>query len=204
MNKEIQYMLIQTFHPAYNSLYCDIFQQIHDSNQPYIPIVVDSPGGYTWNLSVLLDLIEDSDKPIITISSGISMSCGAVLATSGTSGLRIIGQNTNFMIHQAASMAWGKSSDMMNDSADVHRTTTQMVYKQFDRKSGHEDGYTENLIKENMNADLFLSAEDTLKHGFMDLIMSRGKALRSIDDIYNDYLEKHKEDTDVSFKTSYR
>ena len=91
MNKEIQYMLIQTFHPAYNSLYCDIFQQIHDSNQPYIPIVVDSPGGYTWNLSVLLDLIEDSDKPIITISSGISMSCGAVLATSGTSGLRIIG-----------------------------------------------------------------------------------------------------------------
>lgn len=184
-----KYLLVNSFHPYLNSIYTDAFRDIENSTQPYVPIVIDSPGGYVWNLNVLLDAIDDCSKPVITIASGIAMSCGAVLTTAGTKGLRIIGKNTTMMIHQAAALTYGKSSDMVNDALDVHKTTED-TFKRFDMNAGKEVGYTANLVKENYNADLFLNAEEVLNHGFADIIMSRGKALDNLDSIYNEYLIK--------------
>jgi ATP-dependent Clp protease protease subunit len=193
VNNDTKYMIVNTFHPYYNSLYQDVFAMIEDSSQPYIPIVVDSPGGYTWNLSVLLDCIDDATKPVITIGSGIQMSCGAVLLTSGTQGLRIVSPNSTVMVHQAASMTWGKSSDMISDSADVHKTTQKFVYERFDKNAGKESGFTEELVRQNMNADLFLDAQQTVDYGFADVIMSRNKALSNLDQLYFDYCKKKEE-----------
>ena len=97
----ISYLTVNTFHPAYNDLYTNAFMQMQaNPDQRYNVIVVDSPGGYCWCLSVLLDLIQDSPKDTITIASGIVASCGACLATAGTPGLRVIGANTKMLINE--------------------------------------------------------------------------------------------------------
>lgn len=199
----INYLTVNTFHPAYNSLYTEAFMQMECNPEQKCNIIcVDSPGGYVWNLSVLLDLIQDSSKPTMTIASGIVASCGAVLATAGTPGLRIIGNNTKMLIHEASSIAWGKTSDIVAEAKELQNTTNKIVYETFDKNSGHETGYTQKLVNEINNADLWLSADEAIEHRFADIKMSRGKALLSVDAIYNDYLarkEKNELGTNIDF-----
>lgn len=188
---EINYLTVNTFHPAYNDLYTQSFLRMEcNPDQRYNVVVVDSPGGYCWCLSVLLDLIKDSSKDTITISSGIVASCGACLATAGTPGLRIIGENTQMLIHEASGMAWGKTSDIVAEAKNIQKITDKLVYGTFDKNSEHEEGYTQNLVKEVNNADLWLSADEAIGHRFADIKMSRGKALLMLDQIYDDYLNR--------------
>ena len=44
------------------------------------------------------------------------------------------------------------------------------------------------LIKEINNADLWLSADEAISHRFADIKMGVGKALQSLDKIYDDYI----------------
>lgn len=187
----MKYLLINTFHPLYDDLYSKAFMEMEsDTSQRANVIVVDSPGGYVWNLSVLLDLIQDSSKPTITIASGIVASCGACLATAGTPGLRIIGNNTKMLIHEASGGVSGKTSDIVAEAKEIQKTTNELVYGTFDRNSEHESGYTQKLIKEINNADLWLSSDEVLVHRFADIKMSRAKALLSIDTILDDYFAR--------------
>ena len=74
----INYLRINHFHPILNDLYTQAFVEMENNpDQRYNVLVIDSPGGYCWCLSVLLDLIQDSPRDTITISSGIVASCGA-------------------------------------------------------------------------------------------------------------------------------
>jgi len=202
-DKQINYIDVQMFHPYISGLYADAFKMIHDSEQAYVPLVINSYGGYVDCLSTMLDEIDNSEKPVITIVTGVAMSCGAVLATSGTKGLRFIGNNARFMVHEAAGGARGKSSDVLNDAKDLQNMTDKLVYERFDKQAGKPEGYTKNLVKDNFNADLFLNANEALAHGYMDSIMSRNKALNTIDALYSNYLDnKQKEITNNdSYKT---
>lgn len=181
------YLSVEYFHPCLNLLYAEAFSYIENSDQPYIPIVINSYGGYTDCLSTLLDCIQGSSKPVITIATGVDMSCGCGLFVSGTKGLRIIGQNTTSLIHQVASFSWGKTSDIESDTKHLTDLNDKLAYSLYDKAGGHEDGYTKNLIKENFNADLYLSADEMIKHGWADKKMSLNQALASIDDIFDDY-----------------
>ena len=187
----INYLTVNTFHPAYNDIYTTAFMKMQaNPEQRYNVIVVDSPGGYCWSLSVLLDLIQDSPKDTITIASGIVASCGACLATAGTPGLRLIGNNTKMFIHEASGMVWGKTSDIVSEAKNIQNTTDELVYGTFDRNAGREKGYTQNLIKEINNADLWLTADEAIAHRFADIKMSRATALLSLDKIYDEYLAR--------------
>lgn len=185
----MNYLTINTFHPAYNDLYTLAFMQMENNPEQRVNvIVVDSPGGYVWNLRVLLDLIQDSKKDTVTIASGLVASCGACLATAGTPGLRIIGANTDMLIHEASGMTYGKTSDIVAEANKIKQTTEELVYGIFDKNSDHEKGYTQKLVNEINNADLWLTADEAIAHRFADIKMSRAKALQSIDQIYDEYL----------------
>lgn len=181
------YLSVEYFHPCLNLLYAEAFSYIEQSEQEYIPLVINSYGGYTDCLSTLLDCIEGSTKPVITIATGVDMSCGCDLFVSGTKGLRIVGPNTTSLLHQVGSMSWGKASDIENESKEVSRLNDKILYDLFDKAGGHESGYTKNLVKENFNADLYLTAEEMVQHGWADKIMPINQALLNLDNIFDDY-----------------
>lgn len=184
-----KYLTVEIFHPWLNTLYAEAFSMLEADEQPYIPIVINSYGGYTDCLSTLLDCIEGSSKPVITISTGVAMSCGADLFVSGTKGLRIVGPNTTSLIHQVASGSCGKASDLENDIKHTRQLNEKLLYNLFDKAGNHEAGFTRNLIKENFNADIYLTAQEMVDYGWADKIMPINKALANLDNIFNEYKE---------------
>ena len=94
------------------------------------------------------------------------------------------------LIHEASGSVYGKTSDIVAEAKEIQNTTDEIVYGTFDRNSCRPKGYTQSLIKEINNADIWLSADEAIEHRFSDIKMSRGKALLSLNDIYDDFLER--------------
>ena len=175
------------FHPFLVSNYRRAFEEIYNSDQKIIPIIINSYGGYVDGLTPLLDMIDESDKPVLTIISGVAMSCGAILSASGTKSLRFMGKNSRFMIHQVSGFTWGKSSEMLSDAQESERLTNELCYKRLDKAANKPDGFTKNLVKEKFNADWFLSADEAISHGYIDKIGSPVQILNNLDEINKEY-----------------
>lgn len=182
-----QYLTVEYFHPCLNTLYAEAFSYLESTDQEYIPILICSYGGYCDCLSTLLDCIQGSSKPVMTIATGVDMSCGCDLFVSGTKGLRIVGPNTTSLIHQVGSGVFGKTSDIEFESKEVIRLNDKILYNLFDKAGDHESGYTKNLVKEHFNADIYLTAEEMIQHKWADKIMSVNQALLNMDNIFEDY-----------------
>ena len=185
--QEIRYLEVNYFHPVLNSLYVDAFMYLESLDTPVVPIVINSYGGAVSCLGSLLDCIQGSTKPVMTISTGNAMSCGADLFVSATKGMRIVGPNTTSLIHQVSSFSWGKVSDMKTEFEHANMLNDEMLYKLFDKAGNHEAGYTENLITQAKNADIYLTAEEMIQHGWADKIMPMNEALRNIGIIYEEW-----------------
>lgn len=183
----MQYLTVEYFHPCLNVLYAEAFSYLESLEQEYIPIVINSYGGYTDCLSTLLDCIQGSSKPIVTIATGVDMSCGANLFVSGTKGLRIVGNNTTTLIHAVSGGAVGKAQDIESENAEIQRINQKYLYDLYDKVGGHESGFTKNLIKENFNADLYVTPQQMVEYGWADKIMPINQALREMDNIFEDY-----------------
>ena len=183
--QEIQYLEVNYFHPILNTLYVDAFMYLESLDIPVVPIVINSYGGAVSCLGSLLDCIQGSKKPVMTISTGNAMSCGADLFSSAD--IRVVGPNTTTLIHQVSSITFGKVADMKSDYEHANMLNDKMLYKLFDKAGNHEAGYTENLITQAKNADIYLTAEEMIKHGWADKIMPMNEALRSIGVLYEEW-----------------
>lgn len=183
--QEIQYLEVNYFQPILNTLYVDAFMYLESLDIPVVPIVINSYGGAVSCLGSLLDCIQGSKKPVMTISTGNAMSCGADLFSSAD--IRVVGPNTTTLIHQVSSITFGKVADMKSDYEHANMLNDKMLYKLFDKAGNHEAGYTENLITQAKNADIYLTAEEMIKHGWADKIMPMNEALRSIGVLYEEW-----------------
>ena len=79
-----------------------------NTGQKVVPVVIDSYGGQTYSLLSMISSIKSSTIPVATIVKGKAMSCGAILASFGEEGLRFMDKDSVMMIHDVASMAFGK------------------------------------------------------------------------------------------------
>jgi ATP-dependent protease ClpP protease subunit len=155
---------------------------IHDSDQPIIPIEINSPGGYAVSLADILDCCESSEKPIATFSTGMAASCGAALAMAGDNGLRFIGPNAHFLLHQASGFAWGKAADIEAEAKLLNKLVDKFVYQKCDKAANKKEGYTKNLIKQNFNADLSFMGQEAVDAGFFNQVGTISM-LKNIDDL---------------------
>ena len=170
IEKEIKYINFNVpFYPGVDVVFTNYFKTIENTDQEIIPIKINSPGGYVTVLQAILDIIDSSKKPVATFCTGMAASCGAALFLSGTDGFRYVGPNSRLMIHQVSGIAWGKTSDVESELKLMKQMTSDFVYKRGDLACKKE-GYTYNLIKENMNSDLWLSSDECIDHGYADKI----------------------------------
>jgi ATP-dependent protease ClpP protease subunit len=71
-----------------------------------IVIDINSHGGYTRILYQLLAIIENAKSKGVIVETralGVAMSCGSILAASGTKGNRFISENTTHLCHLGSS-----------------------------------------------------------------------------------------------------
>jgi len=145
------------------------FDELNHSNIPIIPIFIDSYGGEVYSLFAILDIISTATKPIATIALGKAMSCGSILLACGSPGFRFVGPYSTVMIHDAASMSFGKIEELKADVFEADRLNTKM-YNILDEKCNKKKDYFYRLMGERKHANIYLSPHEAVQHGLAEHI----------------------------------
>jgi len=140
-----------------------------NTSQSTIPILIDSYGGQIYALKAMIDIIKSSTKPVSTIAIGKAMSCGAVLLSCGSPGLRYATPESSIMVHDVAGGALGKVEEIKVGAKQIE-DIQKWFYNFLDKNCNKQSGYFENEIHERSHADWFLTPEDCLVHGLIDKI----------------------------------
>jgi ATP-dependent Clp protease protease subunit len=140
-----------------------------NTGQKVVPVVIDSFGGQVYSLMSMISSIKSSTIPVATIVKGKAMSCGALLSSFGTDGLRFMDKDATMMIHDVSSYAFGKVEELKADARESERLNKK-VYTMMARNCGQPDDYFSNLIHDKGHADWFLDAEEALEHNIIQHI----------------------------------
>lgn len=160
---------INEFGEYSSSQFSSIFTQINQCPQDTLFLNVDSPGGAISSLFGILSLIEHSPKKICTFTNSMAASCGAILLSAGTRGLRFASKDSLILVHQASTSVEGKTSEVINDAMYVEKLNDKLL-NILAKNSNKTKKFYEGLIRKQNNADLFISAQEALGYGIIDAI----------------------------------
>lgn len=135
----------------------------HKTNQPVIPVVIDSFGGSVYGLLGFIAAIESAKKPVATIVATKAMSAGAILFAFGTEGYRFMHPSAYLMIHDISSLSYGKLEEIKADAKHTEHLS-DIIYEKMSKQIGHESKYIQKYIKKYNHADWYLNAKESKKH----------------------------------------
>lgn len=144
--------------------FAEEMEKAHNSGQPVIPVIIDSFGGAVHSLLAMISDIRSSRLPVSTIVTGKAMSCGAILMTFGTKGLRYIDPVARVMVHQVSSMHWDKLNELEAGIAET-RFLNDEIYKEVAKNCEKNETFFLDKMKEKQNADWFFGAKEAVEMG---------------------------------------
>jgi ATP-dependent Clp protease protease subunit len=135
-----------------------------------IDLYITTPGGSAYQLIGLYDVIQSLNSKVNTYGIGRVMSAGVYLLMCGT-GKRYTYPNTRFMMHGAQSGIHYQSYKDLEirheEIQNIQSSIENLVTKHTNKKL--ED------VREDMERDLFMTAEDALSYGIIDEIIRGGE-----------------------------
>lgn len=141
------------------------------TGQPVIPIVIDSYGGDEYGMLAVVDTINalKENTPVATIVHGKAMSAGALVAASGTPGLRYIAPHAVLMVHDGTTGAHGLPGNVKASAIEADRIT-KLYYVLLARSAKKKDGYFADIVHRAGHVDVYFDAAASMKHGLVDEI----------------------------------
>lgn len=139
----------------------------HNTGQPVIPIVIDSYGGEVYALLGMASIIENASLPVATICTSKAMSAGFGLFCFGTEGYRFMNPHATIMIHDVASMSWGKIEEMKAKTQNAERLN-KLLFNKIAKRIGKPADYFLKLIDKHKHADWFMTATEAKKHNIVN------------------------------------
>jgi len=143
------------------------FTKASSSQQPVIPIVIDSYGGYIDSLMHMIDICRASKKTVATIVMGKAMSCGAVLATCGWHGYRFASPLSRIMIHDASTGSFGKCEDIKVDAQEISRLNDS-IYGIMAENCRKPNRYFWDIVQAKGRADWYMTAMEAHEHDIIN------------------------------------
>lgn len=131
-----------------------------------IVIDINSYGGYAHVLYQLLAIIENAKSAGVVVETralGVAMSCGSILAASGTKGHRFIGENTTHLCHLGSAAFWVRTDlqlDRLYKDGKTHFDRVRNLYKKYAKIPDLED-----VIKDD---NLYIYDEQCIEWGLAD------------------------------------
>tara|TARA_R110000851_G_scaffold25240_16_gene72958 strand:- start:129 stop:743 length:615 start_codon:yes stop_codon:yes gene_type:complete len=141
----------------------------HNTGQSVIPIVIDSYGGQVYSLMSMISAINASEIPVATIVEGKAMSCGVILFSCGTEGLRFITPEATLMIHDVSSGAFGKNEEIQASARETKRLNNKIYEILADNCKKPRDYFTKE-VRRRGQADWFVTPNKAKKMGLADVI----------------------------------
>lgn len=147
-----------------------------EAENPEKPInmYVHSPGGYVTAGLAVYDTMQFINSPVHTIVMGEAASMGSFIANAGEPEHRYILQGARTMVHQPSAGFQGQATDI-----NIHANEVLRIKEQLNREyeKHNSAGLTYEEIVEMLERDRFLSAEETVKYGFADKVITTRKEI---------------------------
>ena len=136
-----------------------------------IQLYINSPGGSVTAGFAIYDTMKYIQCDVATICVGLAASFGAFLLAGGTQGKRVALPNAEIMIHQRAihgNGIQGPASDIkiMSDYMQKNKQRLNRILAENTGRSIEE-------IERDTDRDHFMSAEEALKYGLIDSVISK-------------------------------
>lgn len=144
-----------------------LFLESEDKDKD-IKLYINSPGGSVTAGLAIYDTMQFIKPKVSTICIGMAASMGAFLLSGGEKGKRMALPNSDIMIHQILGGAEGQASDV--------KIRAEYMLKLKDRLNkllSKHTGKSEKRIEEDTDRDNFMSAEEALKYGLIDKIITK-------------------------------
>jgi ATP-dependent Clp protease protease subunit len=142
----------------------------HINQEEPIKIHINSNGGEIASLLNIYDVMHMISAPVKTICMGRAYSAGAFLLASGKKGHRYALKNSKIMLHGIQCGFPLESQDLKNNK-NYYEFLTRYNDLLFTILTKHT-GQTFEKIKEDCKSDLYLSADEALKYGVIDNVIS--------------------------------
>ena len=136
-----------------------------------IQLYINSPGGSVTAGFAIYDTMKYIQCDVATICVGLAASFGGFLLAGGTQGKRVALPNAEIMIHQPAihgNGIQGPASDIkiMSDYMQKNKQRLNRILAENTGRSIEE-------IERDTDRDHFMSAEEALKYGLIDSVISK-------------------------------
>lgn len=133
-----------------------------------INFYINSPGGSVSAGMAIYDTMQYIKCDVSTICIGMAASMGAFLLAAGTKGKRFALPNSEIMIHQPLGAAQGQASDILIHAKHIERTRSTI-----NRILSEATGRTLEEIERDTERDNFMTADEALKYGLIDKIITK-------------------------------
>jgi len=143
-----------------------LFLQAEDPKKD-IYLYINSPGGSVYDALAIYDTMQYVTNDVQTIGIGVQASAAAFLLSSGAKGKRFLLPHSTVMIHQPSSGTRGKVTDQEIDLQESLR-----IKHLLEEIMAGNTGQKIEKIHEDMERDKWLTADEALKYGLVDRIIS--------------------------------
>ncbi|MFJ4678291.1 MULTISPECIES: ATP-dependent Clp protease proteolytic subunit [Kitasatospora] len=136
-----------------------------------ISLYINSPGGSFTALTAIYDTMQFVKPDIQTVCMGQAASAAAVILAAGTPGKRLALPNARILIHQPyTETGRGQVSDLEIQAKEIFRMREQLE----NMLAKHSSKDVEQ-VREDIERDKILTAEESLEYGLIDQIVSTRK-----------------------------
>ena len=135
-------------------------------NHEDIFLYINSPGGSVTSGLAIYDTMNYIKSDVRTIVVGMAASMGAFLLSSGPKGKRCALQNAEVMIHQVLGGAQGQATDIKIAAEHILK-----IKKKLNSILALNTGQTLHKIIKDCERDNYMSSEEALHYGLIDVII---------------------------------
>ncbi|MFZ5850151.1 MAG: ATP-dependent Clp protease proteolytic subunit [Actinomycetota bacterium] len=136
-----------------------------------IIIYINSPGGSFTALTAIYDTMRFVKPDVQTVCLGQAASAAAVILGAGAKGKRYALANSRVIIHQPATEGgYGQASDVEIQANEILRMRAQL-----ERMLAEATGRTAEQIREEIERDKILTAEEAVAYGLVDQVLTTRK-----------------------------
>ena len=146
-----------------------LFLEMEDPDQE-IYLYINSPGGSVTAGMAIYDTMQYVKPDVRTVCIGMAASMGAFLLMAGAKGKRMALPNSEVMIHQPLGGAQGQATDVQIRAEWLLKTKEKMI-----RMKAEMTGQPIEKVRQDVERDHFMSAQEALEYGIIDEIYDRSK-----------------------------
>ncbi len=132
-----------------------------------ISLYINSPGGSVTAGMAIYDTMKFIACPVTTLCMGRAASMGAFLLAGGEKGKRFALPHSQIMIHQPSAGYQGQATDI-----EIHAKEVLRMKKDLNTILAENTGQSIKKVTADTERDNFLTAEEALKYGIIDNILT--------------------------------